>query len=85
VGRVTYSVAQTDVFVLHLNKDEAIRLLDNLGSRSISLRLFERMPPPLSQDDVSKLEGLIADYKTLVQSLFELRKAVDVARRKLAS
>ena len=42
------------------------------------------MPPPISAGDVLELEGLIADYKVLIENLQTLRRAVDAAQRRLA-
>jgi hypothetical protein len=43
------------------------------------------MAPPASSDEVLQFEGLITDYKVLIQNLFKLRVAITEAQRRLST
>jgi hypothetical protein len=72
------------LFDVALSPDDRLALGDNLMARGIALKSFETMAPPVSAGDVLELEGLIADYKVLIQNLLTLRRAIDAVQRRLA-
>jgi hypothetical protein len=72
------------LFDVALSSADRLALGDSLMARGIALRSFEIMPPPISAGDVLELEGLIADYKVLIENLQTLRRAIDAAQRRLA-
>src|SRR6266542_947806 len=72
-------------FSIALSPEERVALGDTLTARGVALRTFERMAPPASSDEVLQFEGLIADYKVLIQNLFKLRVAITEAQRRLSS
>jgi hypothetical protein len=83
VSGVMAFVAATDRLTVTLSAEDNLRLRDNLRARSIAIRKFENMPAPISRQDVLQLEGLVADYKVLVDNLFKLRLAIGKAQRRL--
>lgn len=93
-ARVVYkSVSQLKDFVasgeqlfsVTLSNEERLALADNLRARRVTLRSFERMPPPVSSEEVLQLEGTISHYKILIANLGKLRIAVNGALRRLKS
>ena len=83
VSGVMAFVAATDLLVVTLSPEDNMQLRDNLAARGIALRKFEVMSAPVARDDILQLEGLVADYKVLVDNLFKLRLAVDKAQQRL--
>jgi hypothetical protein len=83
VSGVMTFVAATDLLIVTLSPEENMQLRDNLGARSITLRKFETMSAPLSREDVLQLDGLVAEYKVLIDNLFKLRIAIEKAQRRL--
>jgi hypothetical protein len=81
----TFSDKADQPFGVALTPEERVALGDALAGRSAALRTFERMAPPASSDEVLQFEGLIADYKVLIQNLFKLRVAITEARRRLST
>jgi hypothetical protein len=83
VSGVMAFVAATDLLVVTLSAEDNMQLRDNLQARGIALRKFEVMSAPLARDDILQLEGLVADYKVLVENLFKLRLAIGKAQQRL--
>jgi hypothetical protein len=83
VSGVMAFVAATDLLVVTLSAEDNMQLRDNLQARGIALRKFEVMSAPLARDDILQLEGLVADYKVLVENLFRLRLAIGKAQQRL--
>jgi len=83
VSSVMAFVAATDLLVVTLSPEDNMQLRDNLAARGIALRKFEVMSAPVARDDVLQLEGLVADYKVLVENLFKLRLAIGKAQQRL--
>jgi hypothetical protein len=83
VSGVMAFVAATNLLTVTLSVEDNLGLRDNLRARSITIRRFENMPAPISRQDVLQLEGLVADYKVLVDNLFKLRLAIGKAQQRL--
>jgi hypothetical protein len=83
VSGVMAFVAATNLLTVTLSAEDNLGLRDNLRARSIAIRKFENMPAPISRQDVLQLEGLVADYKVLVDNLFKLRLAIGKAQQRL--
>jgi hypothetical protein len=83
VSGVMAFVAATDLLVVTLSPEDNMQLRDNLQARGIALRKFEVMSAPVASDDILQLEGLVADYKVLVDNLFKLRLAIGKAQQRL--
>jgi hypothetical protein len=81
----TFSDKTDQPFSVALSPEERVALGDTLAGRGAALRTFEKMAPPASSDEVLQFEGLIADYKVLIQNLFNLRVAITEAQRRLSS
>jgi hypothetical protein len=82
VSGVMAFVAATNLTVT-LSAEDNLGLRDNLRARGIAIRKFENMPAPISRQDVLQLEGLVADYKVLVDNLFKLRLTIAKAQQRL--
>jgi hypothetical protein len=83
VSGVVAFVAATNLLTVTLSAEDNLGLRDNLRARGIAIRKFENMPAPISRQDLLQLEGLVADYKVLVDNLFKLRLAIGKAQRRL--
>jgi hypothetical protein len=71
-------------FSVALSSEDRLALGDTLAARSAALKSFENMPPPASSDELLQFQGLTEHYKLLMKNLFNLRRAIDDALRRLS-
>jgi hypothetical protein len=81
----TFSDKAGQPFSVALSTEDRLALGDTLAARSAALKTFGTMAPPASADELLRFEGLIEHYKTLMSNLFNLRRAIDDALRRLSS
>jgi uncharacterized membrane protein YccC len=77
VSRVTEIVENSDAIVLALDAETTDVLQETLYARRSLLARFYSLPPPRSPAELTQLEGLNARYRTLIQTLREVRIEIE--------
>lgn len=83
ISKVRDFIVRTDLVVMTMTAEDMMLLRDNLRTRAIVVEKMEELPPPVAAPDLLEVEGIIVDYKALVENLLKLRKSIEETLRKL--